>query len=134
MEFEEAKFKAIKYIGLSKKTEYEVIMKLKRSDVDDNIIDKVIKYLLEIKYINDLDYTDSYIIQNEKMLKYSVYEISEKLKSKGINLDIIENKLNKLLINSYEQEVIKKIISSKSKTMDENKIKQYLYRRGFKNT
>ena len=133
MNFEEAKFKAVKYLGISKKTEYEVLIKLKRLDVDKNIIDKVIVYLSEFGYINDLDYVESYIRQSERMLKYSIYEIEEKLKSKGIKSDIIENKLDALASSNYENKIIEKIINTKSKNSDEYKIKQYLFRRGFKN-
>ncbi len=132
MEFEEAKFKAIKYLGISKKTEYEVKMKLKRLNTDEKIIDRVIRYLIEINYINDLDYVDSFIRQNEKMLKYSICEISEKLKVKGVNSDLIEDRLNNLYFENYENIVIEKIINSKSKNMDKEKINQYLFRRGFK--
>jgi len=132
MNFEEARFKAIKYLGISKKTEYEVITRLKKLDTDMTIIDKVIKYLSELGYINDIDYVDSYIRQNERMLKYSIYEISEKLKAKGIKNDIIEDKFESLVLNKYEKKVIEKIVSTKSKTLDEIKIKQYIYRRGFK--
>ncbi|MDD2376551.1 MAG: regulatory protein RecX [Clostridia bacterium] len=132
MDFEEAKFKAIKYLGISKKTEYEVIIKLKRLEVDENIIDKVIRYLSEFGYINDIDYVNSYIKQNERILKYSIYEIKEKLKLKGIKKDILENKLNFLVSSKYEDKIIEKIFNTKSKSLDENKIKQYLYRRGFK--
>jgi len=133
MNFEEAKFKAVKYLGISKKTEQEVILKLKRLDVDEAIIDKVIRYLAEYGYINDSDYVDSYIRQNERMLKYSIYEITEKLKAKGIKKDILEDKLDSLASSEYEKKIIKKITNVKSKTVDEYKIKQYLYRRGFKN-
>jgi len=133
MNFEEAKFKAVKYLGISKKTEQEVTLKLKRLDVDEFIIDKVIRYLAEYGYINDSDYVDSYIRQNKRMLKYSIYEITEKLKAKGIKKDILEDKLDLLASSEYEKEIIKKIINAKSKTVDEYKIKQYLYRRGFKN-
>jgi len=133
MNFEEAKFKAVKYLGISKKTEQEVILKLKRLDVDEAIIDKVIRYLAEYGYINDSDYVDSYIRQNERMLKYSIYEITEKLKVKGIKKDILEDRLDSLASSEYEKKIIKKIIIAKSKTVDEYKIKQYLYRRGFKN-
>lgn len=132
MEFEEAKSKAIKYLGISKKTEYEVIMKLKRANIDEYIIDKVIKYLVELGYINDVDYVDSYIRQSKRMLKYSIYEITEKLKIKGINSIIIDSKLNILSSSDYETLVVEKIFNVKSKMMDEDKIKQYLYRRGFK--
>lgn len=133
MEFEEAKFKAIKYIGISKKTSFEVITKLKKLGINDNIINNVIDYLVELDYINDLDYVDSYIRQNIRMQKYSVYEITEKLKIKGIKYDIIESRIEKLLPKDYEKTIINKITSIKSKTIDEIKIKQYLFRRGFKN-
>lgn len=132
MNFEEAKSKVIKYLGISKKTEYEVKMKLKRLNVDENNIDKVITYLLELDYINDLDYVDSYIRQSVRMSKYSIYEISEKLKAKGIKSNILDNKLDILKASNYEEKIIEKIINSKSKNMDEEKVKQYLYRRGFK--
>ena len=49
MEFETAKAKAIKYIGISKKTEYEVRMKLKRIGSEDEIIDKVIEYITKLR-------------------------------------------------------------------------------------
>jgi regulatory protein len=133
MDFEEAKFKALKYIGISKKSKYEVLLKLKRLGAEEEVSNKVTKYLSEYGYIDDVDYVESYIRQNERMLKYSIYELSEKLRAKGIKSDIIENKLGDLASSKYEKTIIKKIISTKSKTLDENKIKQYLYRRGFKN-
>lgn len=133
MEFEDAKYKAIKYLGLSKKTEYEVRIKLLKMDTDEKTIDKVITYLSELGYINDIDYVDSYIRQNERMLKYSIYEITEKLKAKGIKADTIDDRIDTLRSTNYEKKIIEKLISVKSKSLDENKLKQYLYRRGFNN-
>ena len=45
MDFEVAKEKAIRYIGISRKTEYEVFQKLKKLKFDDEIINKVIEYI-----------------------------------------------------------------------------------------
>lgn len=131
MDFELAKFKAIKYIGISKKTEYEVITRLRKSNVDDDIIYKVIDHLNEFGYINDEDYVDSYIRQNLRFQKYSIFEIREKLKAKGIKSSLIDNKIKTNIPDDYEQEVIEKIYNVKSKKLDEAQIKQYLYRRGF---
>lgn len=133
MGFEEAKFKAIKYLGISKKTEYEVVLKLRKLDVDEDIILKVIDYLIELGYIDDNDYIESYIRQNVRMQKYSIYEIIEKLKIKGIKPEKIESKIDTLMPSDYEEKIVEKIITIKSKNLDEIKIKQYLYRRGFKN-
>ena len=92
MEFEEAKQKAIKYIGISKKTEYEIKQKLIRLGYNQDIIDMVISYLLNIGYVNDYDYVEAYLRQNERFLKYSIFEIEQKLLQKGIKKDIIEFK------------------------------------------
>ena len=131
MDFELARFKAIKYIGISKKSEYEVIMKLKGLNVSEDIVSKVIEYLNELGYINDLDYVDSYIRQNLRMQKYSIFEIREKLKAKGIKSIFIDDRIQSDIPEEYEKKVVEKISNVKSKTLDEQKLRQYLYRRGF---
>ena len=132
MDYIIAKEKAIKYIGISKKTEYEVCKKLKSLSVDSLTISKVINYLKELGYINDAGYVKSYIRQNEKMLKYSIYELKQKLLQKGIKTSIIDSEFESNLDNSYEIGVIEKLLSSKLKGYDEIKKREYLYRRGFK--
>ena len=79
MEFENAKQKAIKYIGISKKTVYEVNQKLSGLGYNQDIIDEVISYLLNIGYLDDIDYTNSYIKQSIRMHKYSILEITQKV-------------------------------------------------------
>lgn len=134
MNFEVAKDKAINYIGISKKTSHEVFLKLKNAGCEDEICNRVIKYLEELGYIDDKDYVDAYIRQNMRLLKYSVYEIKQKLLQKGINKDIISAKLEKLVNSTYEKNVVDKLMNSKLKSQDRIKSKQYLYRRGFNNT
>ncbi len=130
MDFEIAKEKATKYIGISKKTSYEVKNKLKTIGCDNDICSRVIEYLTDLNYINDNEYVDAYIRQNMRLLKYSIYEIKQKLLQKGIDKDIIEVSLQKLRDLNYEKSIIDKI---SSKYSDEKKLKQYLYRRGFSN-
>lgn len=132
MDYITAKEKAIKYIGISKKTAFEVSKKLKTLGADIDIIDKVIEYLEELGYIDDVDYTESYIRQNIKMQKYSIYELKQKLLQKGIKASIIESSFESNLANEYENLVVNKLINSKLKDYDEQKRKEYLYRRGFK--
>jgi len=132
MDYVVAKEKAIKYIGISKKTSYEVSKKLKTLGVEEEIIIKVIEYLKELGYIDDIDYVKSYIRQNVKMLKYSTYELKQKLLQKGIKTSIIEMSFESDLPSLYEKHVVDKLKSTKLKNYDEIKIKEYLYRRGFK--
>lgn len=132
MDYITAKEKAIKYIGISKKTSFEVSKKLKTIGAEQEIIEKVVEYLEELGYIDDLEYVEAYIRQNVKMLKYSVYELKQKLLQKGIKTSIIESKFESNLPMDYESLVINKIISSKLRDYDEIKRREYLYRRGFK--
>ena len=132
MEYIVAKEKAIKYIGISKKTEFEVNKKLKSLGVDSLTISKVIDYLKELGYIDDLDYVRSYIRQNVKMLKYSKYELKQKLLQKGIKVSIIDLEFENNLPESYESDVTNKLVNGKLKDYEDTKKKEYLYRRGFK--
>lgn len=140
MDFESLKNKAVIYTQISKKTEKEVILKLKKLSASENEIIKIIKILNDLNYINDNEYVDAYIRQNMRLLRFSIYEIKSKLLQKGINKDIIETKLDVLNNSDYENTVINKIINSKYKVDNVDnlskeeyiKFRSYIYRRGFK--
>lgn len=132
MDFEVAKEKAIRYIGISRKTEYEVFQKLKKLKFDDEIINKVIEYIKNLNYLNDHEYVDAYIRQCMRLQNYSIYEIKNKLLQKGIKKDIIGEKLEVLYESDYEKNVVEKLLKGKLKNADDEKRKAYLYRRGFK--
>ena len=127
-----ARDKAIRYIGISKKTEYEVRQKLKGLKITPSVIDEEIEYLKELGFINDIDYVKSFVKQCYKMEQYSIYEIYNKLLQKGLQTSIIEEELELLKDSDYEEQVKEKLINGKLKSYDEENRKAYLYRRGFK--
>lgn len=131
MEFEIAKEKAITYLVRAKKTEKQVRLKLKQSGYSSDVIDQVILYLKELGYLDDNEYVDAYMRQCMRLPNDSIYEIKNKLLQKGIQKDIIEKKIQILEESDYEQNVIKKLLNGKLKTMEDRKKRQYLYRRGF---
>jgi len=131
MEFEEAKFKAIKFIGISKKTEHEVIIKLNKLLVSEKIVINVIKYCKDLSYINDNEYCKSFVKQNERTLKYSIKQIKQKLIFKGIDILVIDININKLYNNNYEANVIAKLMKSKFINMNVIDINRKLYNSGF---
>ena len=135
MELEIAKQKAIAYLVKSKKTEYEVALKLKKLGFESEIIDDVINYFKNLGYIDDNEYVDAYMRQCMRLQNYSLFEIKNKLLQKGIKKDIIEEKLQKFEEKNYDYEknIVEKLLKSKLKNMEDIKQKQYLYRRGFKN-
>ena len=132
MNFEVAKEKALRYLVMAKKTEKEVRNKLQKVHCEEEIIDNVIEYLKDLKYIDDEEYVDAYIRQCMRLQNYSIFEIKNKLLQKGIKKYIIEEKISKLSQTGYENELINKLINGKLKDMEPLKQRQYLYRRGFK--
>lgn len=132
MEYSVASEKAARFLSSSLKTEYEVRNKLKKLDCENEVIDDVISHFKEISYINDKEYVNAYIRQSIKMPKYSIFEIENKLKIKGISSQLLQNVREKLENTDYEKNIIQKYIE-KHKNDDPIKLKAYLYRRGFTN-
>lgn len=132
MNFEEAKERAVKYLVLALRTEKEVKDKLKKLNVEEDIIEEVCEYLKELGYINDVYYTEAYLRQCESIPKYSKYEIRMKLIQKGVDKDLISEKIANNLNPKYEQKIVDKLMNGKLKNMEPLKQKAYLYRRGFK--
>lgn len=123
-----AKNYALKIIEKSYKTEKEIKNRLVKIGYEDLVICKVVEFLKEYEFINDLKYVGLYVkdkskTQGRNKIKYS-------LLTKGIEEDIIENKLNEMGTN-LELEVAIKIAKKKyillvKKEQDIRKIKQKL--------
>ena len=118
MSFEVAKEKAFRYVALSKKTTFKVRKKLQKSGFDDEIIEKVISYMQNLKYIDDVEYVDAYIRQCMRLQNYSIFEIKNKLMQKGIDKYLLEEKLEELSNTDYEKNLAHKLLSTKLKQME----------------
>ena len=132
MDYETAKEKAVRYLVLALRTEEEVKNKLRKLHVEEGIIVQVTEYLKSIGYIDDEKYVEAYIRQCINIPKYSKYEIRMKLIQKGINKEILSEKLEELDNCDYENKLIDKLLKGKLKNMEPLKQKAYLYRRGFR--
>ena len=118
-EFDRCKTKVLKYILYKKRTENEVRTKF-NSSIEEDLLEDVIEYLKENKYIDDSDYIKR-TINNFKILKsLSIVELRYKLLSKGIDKNLIEDYIyeNKDEITEYEINSAIKIIDKKSKELE----------------
>ena len=131
-EFDIEKTKVMKYIVFKKRTEQEVRNKFANS-IEDNMLEDIIEYLKEANYLDDNEYIEK-AINNFRLLKnLSLKEIKYKLLAKGLNKDDIEDYFyeNKEDLNEYEKQSAKNIYNKKKKDMDDEKIKQYLLKKGY---
>ena len=132
-EFDEQKTKVMKYIIFKKRTENEVRQKF-NNVIEENMLDDIIQYLKEAKYINDYEFIEKQINEYKLLKTLSIKEIRYKLLSKGLDKDLIDEYIDSHYeeLKEYENNCMEKIKAKKSSSMDEEKLKQYLYRKGYK--
>lgn len=131
-EFDKQKTKVMKFIIYKKRTEQEVRNKFENS-IEENMLEDIIEYLKEAKYLNDKEYIEK-TINNFKILKnLSIKEVKYKLLAKGLNRSDIEDYFyeNKEELNEYERQSARNIYYKKQKDMDTEEIKQYLLKKGY---
>ena len=132
-EFDKEKTKVLKYIIYKKRSEQEIRNKFAKT-IDENMLEDIIEYLKEANYINDKEFIEK-TINNYKILKnLSIKEMKYKLMEKGLNKDDIEDYFyeNKEELEEYETKSASNIIYKKSDSMDQDEIKQYLLKKGYK--
>lgn len=132
-EFDREKTRILKYILYKKRTEQEIKTKFGPS-IESNLLEDIIEYLKEAKYINDKEYIGKTVNNFIVLKNLSIKEIQYKLIAKGLNKSDIEDYLyeNKEELEVYETKSASNIIYKKSPSMEKEEIKQYLLKKGYK--
>lgn len=132
-EFDKQKTKILKYIIYKKRSENEVRTKFKQT-IQEDMLEDIIEYLKEAKYINDAEYIEKLINEYKALKNMSIKEIQYKLYTKGIKSDLIEEYIykNEEELNEYEAKSATNIINKKKSSLNEDEIKIYLMKKGYK--
>ena len=132
-EFDKGKMKILKYILYKKRSENEVRRKFEK-ELDENMLEDIIEYLKEAKYIDDSEYIRRTVNDFVVLKNLSIKELKYKLLAKGLNKNNIEDYIyqNKEELEEYEIKSISNIIYKKSASMEQDEIKQYLLKKGYK--
>ena len=133
-ELEKEKTKVLKYVLYKKRSENEVRNKFS-STINQELLEDIIDYLKEANYINDKEFIEKTVNNFITLKNLSLKELKYKLMSKGLNKDDIDDYLyeNKEELEEYEIKSASNIIYKKSSTMEQEEIKQYLLKKGYKN-
>lgn len=132
-EFDKEKTKVLKYIIYKKRSEYEVRNKFSKT-INEDLLEDIIEYLKQANYINDKEYIEKTINNFIALKNLCVKEIKYKLLSKGLNKSDIEDYIyeNKEELELYEIKSAKNLIYKRSNTMEQDEIKDYLLKKGYK--
>ena len=132
-EFDKQKTKVLKYIIYKKRSEQEVRKKFENT-IEPQLLEDIIEYLKEAKYIDDKEYIEK-TINNFTILKnLSITQIKYKLYAKGLNKNDIEDYIyeHEEELEEYETKSALNIISKKLVSMELEEVKQYLIKKGYK--
>ena len=134
--FTDAKNLALKYLSYSMRTRREVVTKLKTYEFSEEIIDEVIAFLEQNKYIDDTNYAQKYITQKLRA-GYGEWRIKQELMRRGIDLEIINSSLEENSEDAAEKilSLLEKKIKSETEEefnkKERQKIYNFLNSRGF---
>ena len=102
--------------------------------MEENLLEDIIEYLKEAKYIDDKEYIRKTINNFIVLKNLSIKELKYKLLAKGLNKNDVEDYIyeNKEELEEYEKKSASNIIYKKSTSVDMEEIKQYLLKKGYK--
>lgn len=131
-EFDKEKTKVLKYVIYKKRTEREIRIKFK-SQIEEELLNDIIKELKENSYISDEIYIERAVNEFMALKNLSIKEIRYKLISKGISSSMAGKYIDEHIeeLEEYEQKSADNIVIKKTVNMDEIEIKQYLMKKGY---
>lgn len=133
--YKKAKNSAIRFVTTKYRSIKEVSEKLLSLEYDMNIVEKVVKELVEIDYLNDFEYAKKYINNRLKLNPKSRKIIRLELKIKGIEDEILDRAFSDIEVD--EIKIIKTFIEkkfSRYNLTDKNiqkKVYSFLCNKGF---
>ena len=126
---------ALHYIAYKMRTEQEVRKKLFEKEYTEYIIERVIHFLIEYHYIDDMKYCKSYIKQRLQCNPKGVYVLKMELKQRGIKQSIIDKAIENSDIDELNDAI--KLLQKKCLYLDDideknkKRLFAFLQRRGY---
>lgn len=132
------KSKALKLLHFASRTEKEMRERLAKHEYEEKTIERVITFLKEYDFINDLKLTKHMVKSKSKGNKYGKNRIKQDLYRKGIDKDLIENTIENELDQETEYENALSLAQKKMATIKDTdkrkiyeKLGRYLAYRGY---
>lgn len=126
---------ALNYISYQMRTESEVRRKLKTLEYEEDVIERVIDFLLKYKYVDDFKFATAFIRQRKKSNPKGQYALWYELKQKGVAEDVIEKALDEEPLDELDDAI--RLLQKKVRNLDiidekaTKRLGAFLQRRGY---
>lgn len=132
--FARARDRAMRYLSYRPRSIAEVRRNLRRKDVDEALAERVIAYLREYNYLNDLEFARYWVEQREAFKPRGRLALQQELRQKGVARAIIDEAVEEVDEEDAARRAAEKRVRRWSHLpYDEfrTKLGGYLQRRGF---
>ena len=131
-QYDKFKSRVLKFALYKKRSEAEIKTKFGK-EIPEETLESIILDLKKYNYIDDTNYIKRSINEFMALKTLSKYEIKNKLLSKGIKSDLIDEYFqnNQEELDNYELNSCKKLIKKNINSKDEKKLIDYLFRKGY---
>lgn len=129
--------RALKYLGYKMRTKNEVYEYLLRKNFSEEDVLYAVQRLEELKYLDDSEYANFWIKDRFNFFNQGKYKIRQDLLKKGIEKDLVDNKIDDFFTEELEYKKIQELYFKKRKNKEKLSQKEYasiynfLIRRGF---
>ena len=132
-EYDTQKTKVLKYALYKKRTIREIKTKF-RSVINEEMLEDILQELEVNGYIGDEMYIKKAVNEYIALKNLSIKELKYKLSSKGVQNTLIEEYISENIeeLEEYERKSAENIAIKRAVNMDENDIKMYLIKKGYK--
>lgn len=94
----------------------EIFEKIKRKGITNDVADKVLDHYEDLGWINDANFAENFVNSKVQYEKYGRQALTYKLREKGINQDIIDDVLERMIEPETEEENARALALKKAKT------------------
>ena len=129
--------KAMFFCAYRERFSAELIERLKKWGVKNEDISYILDYLLKGEYIDDQRFTNAYVSGKFRLKKWGRIKIMMELKGIGVSDIMISKGLNEISLSDYK-DCLKKLAEAKLKTTKgkskyviQNKVANFLQRKGY---
>jgi len=117
-------------------TSWEIAEKLRRRGASDEKKEDVLRRLEGKGFIDDRKYSEMYVYDSFTLKKWGKWKIRQQLRKKGVNDEIIEESIAKVIEEVDVKKIIvelinKRIKNGKTSKQEIQNVKRFLMNRGF---
>lgn len=124
--------KTLNLLSFRLRSEWELKDYLRRKDCPPEITEKILNKLSINNYVNDEQFARRWVENRRLMKATSRRRLSQELRQKRIDSDIIDKVLAEDKEETDEREVLRQLVEKKrARYPDQNKLMQYLARQGY---